>query len=351
MKKYDINSLYVIKIQNKTDTQYFICKYKWYREIYVEVFTNEKIKTDKNSIIEKFSDYYTILAQYNNTDEKQIMIDKKELLKIYIIINGGNLTQYDNNTTVTNKILERATLNFFPKVGSWYSECFEQSQDLNMKYLPCHLRDDLWVSRMLKQNQKLFFLSTDRVLKYVKTSQFFQEKRHNYEQEIVKWQIDWMKRGGANWVVVEKYGGDLIFLSPNCDIGFRKGVVNTLSRIGMNIDAIEEGIEKNADKWRNSFMNSAFSNEYEPYFTSINFDFSFGENENQKEKRKTLEPAEQDFKEKWLQIRRYEYYKRHKNSVDKYGIIEPDTILTENEVIKLRKYLKQKHIERNQRIE
>ena len=132
-------------------------------------------------------------------------------------------------------------------------------------------------------------MSTNKVLQFVKTSKFFKEKRHEYEQEIVKWQIDWMRSGGENWVIDEDYGGDFVFLTSVCDLGFRKGVVDTLSSIGMNIDAIEEGIEKNADRWRDSFMSSAFSNEYEPVFLNIDFSNFFGENEQQKEERKTLE--------------------------------------------------------------
>lgn len=48
------------------------------------------------------------------------MLDKKELLRKYIIINGEAslekgeaLSQRDNNTIEANGILEKATLNFF----------------------------------------------------------------------------------------------------------------------------------------------------------------------------------------------------------------------------------------------
>ena len=220
-----------------------------------------------------------------------------------------------------------------------------------MANLPCHLRDDLWLAKMLKQNQKLFYMSTNKVLQFVKTSKFFKEKRREYEQEIVKWQIDWMRSGGENWVIDEDYGGDFVFLTPVCDLGFRKGVVDTLSSIVMNIDAIEEGIERNADRWRDSFMNRAFANEYKPLFLNIDFDIYFGNEEQPRKESKTLEPADSEFEEKWLRMRKYEYYQRHKDSVDKYGVVEPDMTLSDDEVIELKAYLEQKHNERKLQIE
>lgn len=358
MKKYNVYSLYVIEVQNGNDTHYLICKYNELSDIYEEIFTNEKIKLDNNSIVEPLSNYYYALSQCNYTTGESLMLDKKELLIKYITINGEAslekgeaLSQNDNNTIEVNGILEKATLNFFPKEGTWYSECFRQPHDLNMTNLPCHLRDDLWLAKMLKRNQKLFYMSTNRVLQFVKTSPFFQEKRHEYEQEIVKCQIDWMRSDGENWIIDEDYGGDFVFLTPVCDLGFRKGVVDTLLRIGMSIDVIEEGIEKNADRWRDSFMSSAFSNEYEPVFLNIGLGNFLEKKEHQKVERKTLEPADQEFKEKWLQMRKYEYYQRHKDSVDKYGVVEPDMILSENEVEELREYLQKKHTERKTQIE
>ena len=188
MKKYSVYSLYVVEVQNGNDTQYLICKHNELSDVYVEVFTNEKIKIDNNSIVEPLSNYYSILAQCDYTTGKPLMLDKKELLRKYITINGEAslekgeaFSQSDNNTIDANGILEKATLNFFPKEGKWYNHCFRQPQDLNMSNLPCHLGDDLWLAKMLKQNQKLFYMSTNRVLQFVKTSPFFLEKRHKYE--------------------------------------------------------------------------------------------------------------------------------------------------------------------------
>ena len=83
-------------------------------------------------------------------------------------------------------------------------------------------------------------------------------------------------------------------------------------------------------------MASAFRNEYEPIFYL---------SESQ------VEPVEEEHKQKWLKMRRYEYYQRHKKSVDLYGVVSPDMLMTAEEVQELKKYLAQKHQERKQHID
>ncbi len=80
-----------------------------------------------------------------------------------------------------NEVLEKATLNFFPKNGEWGHNCFQKSHELSMGNLPCHLRDNVWLARMLKKSQNLFYLRYIQILNFVRTSPFFQEKRHEYE--------------------------------------------------------------------------------------------------------------------------------------------------------------------------
>lgn len=224
--------------------------------------------------------------------------------------------------------------------------CFEMSNDLSMCNLPCHLRDDKWLTKMLRKNQKLFYLKYNQILNYVKTSEFFNQKRHDYEMKIVKWQIYWMKNGGENWIIDEKYG-DLCLMTPFCDLAFRKGVVDTLSAIGMDREVIEEGIEKNSNIWRNIFIEMAFSNEFEPVFYRLP-----SNNLNNSETNvKKLEPVDPEHKDKWIKMRKYEYYQNHKSSVDKYGVVEPEMILYCEEVKELTTYLNYKNSERKYLIE
>ncbi len=251
-----------------------------------------------------------------------------------------------------NMMLEMATMTFFPKDGRWSSSCFNHSNALEIKYLPCHLRDNLWLALMLKK-EELFGINFIKIYYFVSNSNLFKRKRNEYEQEIVKFQISWMMNGGEGWITKEEYGGSMFFLSPQCDLAFRKGIVDTLSRIGMNRDAIEEGIEKNA-KWRDILMDKAFSNEYEPVQAKFKgnhkpYDDTFKDEKNVNSIK--LEPVDLEFKNQWLKMRKYEYYQNNKNSILKYGKIEPCMLLTNKEVIELKTYLEQKGIQRKEQIE
>ncbi len=198
--------------------------------------------------------------------------------------------------------LRDATYDLFPKTGAWSSDCFNQSEDS----LIAHLRNTEWLTKRLKEKLPDVDIATIRA--FVSDSEFFREQRENYEQLIVKWQIEYMMNGGDNWLVKEEYGGDFINFDERCDIGFRRGILDTLLAIGMYRDAIEEGIERNANLWRDSYMKRAFRNRYEPIdlFT--------------RRSDKPFENTKEGHLEKWLKLRRYQYYQDHQESVDAYGI-------------------------------
>lgn len=352
MKKYSVYNLKVVKVETSTNTRYLICRYNNLTKEYIEVLTGEKIEVKNNENVEPLSNYYSVLGLHCYGMPGSISgLTKKDILSKYLEINSEVekmeieeiLEDNFKGTKLINNILEKATMNFFPSSGVWYSSCFNRPNELAMCYLPCHLRDDEWLAKILRKEQKLFCISYDSILDFVKNSSFFSEKRHEYELEIVKWQIEWILNNGENWICDENYGGDFVYISPVVDLGIRKGIVDTLSAIGMNKNIIEEGIEKYANLWREHCMERAFSNEYEPIY--IEFGNVFCETE-QTKKKEELEQVDTDFKEKWLKLRRYEYYQNHKNSVDTYGTIHPDMLMNNEEVIKLKSYLQEKHIER-----
>lgn len=252
-----------------------------------------------------------------------------------------------------NEILDEATNNFFPKEGTWLSNCFRKPKEVYMGNLPCHLRDNEWLAEMLRKDQELGMISSKYVLNYIENSEHFKEARHNYELEIVKWQINWMRNGGEGWIVDDEYGGDFINFSPEIDLGFRKGVVDTLTAIGMNREVIEEGIEKNANLWRDSYMSRAFGNEFDSVFLSFEpFHIFGGESVEQSGLNKpSLPPINKEHKEAWLKLRRYEYYQRHKDSVDKYGVVLPEMKLDGKALEDLKSLVSLKNAERKQEIE
>ena len=237
------------------------------------------------------------------------------------------------------EFLDKTLEDFFPQDGHWYSNCFNKSDFVAEENLPCHLRDVKWLADLILKKYNLYNLGKGTIIEYIINSNNFNKLRYEYEQKIVSWQIDWMRNGGENWIIDEELGGDLYLFSTKCDYAFRKGVVDTLLAIGMNIDSIEEGIEKNASKWREGHMRVAFHNLYSVSRFSL-----YGSED------KMLEEPSQEHYEKWMKLRLYEYYIEHKDSVDKYGEILPEMRMTALEVIELKKWLDEAHEKRMKQI-
>ena len=226
------------------------------------------------------------------------------------------------------EVLDREVLNIFPKTGEWTSACFSRGDQL-----PCHLRDDLWLADWFKRKleHKDIYISKLDVLSYIRLSKLFEELRHSYELEIVRWQIKWMLNGGEGWLM--PYGTDEfdLMFSPDVDRIFRAGVVKTLTRIGMDKEVVEEGIEIFSNLWREYYMKKAFQHAYEP--------FGF--------MRKTkLEPASEEHKQNWLKMRRYEYYMEHQKIIDEVGSAHKDMFMSGLEVNELRNLLYKQNEER-----
>ena len=225
------------------------------------------------------------------TTKQPVLEEKNSKVESNTTIEATKVIVMPASEAEINKILENATKEFFPKTGKWMSTCFDKPYDYSMTNLPCHLRNNRWLAKMLQKQQKLDFIDFNKILAFVHTSDIFSEERHSYEQRIVEWQIRWMISGGEHWIIDENYGGDGFLSHPLCDIGFRKGIVDTLLAMGMDKQAIEEGIEKNANLWREYFMERAFSNKF--YDGCLFYEY---------------DPIESEHKENWLKMRRYEYY-------------------------------------------
>lgn len=244
---------------------------------------------------------------------------------------------YPKDDEELNIILTNTINNFFPTDGSWTSGCFKKSNET----LQSNLRNNILLAKMIQHEANLPNEYYSKVLAFIKSSDIFKQKVYQYEQTIIKWQINFIKNGGEGWICDEKLGGDLSLMMPYCDIAFRKGVVDTLVAIGMNREAIEEGLEKNADMWRDLYIEKAFETTYEPIM--INF---FGRDDF-----KPLPSADLEHKQAWIKMRKYEYYCEHKKSVDLYGVVEPEMLLTKEELISLKNYLEIENAKRLEFIE
>lgn len=368
MKTYSLDDLRVVKTEKNNEIIYTICTKNNLFKTYIDVLTGEKVKPIYP--VEPLSQYYSIDEKFNFRTGRYIRVSKSDILKKYQEINESKrkteqekklkkeeelkkeepkvLTNVEEKEIVRSimsqeeidaeEILEKAVENFFPKNGQWWSSCFKRSKELYMGNLPCNLRNDKWLATMLQRQQNLEHLNYYDILGFVRSSEVFKKARHDYELEIVRWQIEWIRNGGEGWISSERYGGDAVFFTNVCDYGFRYGVLNTLLAIGMDQEVIEEGLEKYANLWRDNYMRIAFHNEYEPVFYLA-------------DPNAHLEPVSVDHKTAWLKYRKYEYYQDYKRVVDKYGTPDEDMLISQQEARELKEYLEIMDKERKEQIE
>ncbi len=250
------------------------------------------------------------------------------------------------STTITdeqaNAILEEEIRTFFPDQGHWSSNCFRQSNEVCYGNLPCHLRDNDWLSNLLQDvlDKKGIYIPKHNIKSFIDNSKSFEKLRHAYELRIVEWQIKWIQGRGEGWLVPKGYDEIALLFSEDVDIIIRGGVLKTLQAIGMNKDVIEEGLERFADIWRPTAMRLGFEHLYEPV------EYVIGNSE-----RKKLEPVSEGHKKNWLADREYQYYQTHRNSVDKYGVLTPAMKMTPVEHAELLAVLTVQNSQRNKIIE
>ena len=241
-----------------------------------------------------------------------------------------------NEDRVT-EILEEEIKVFFPNSGVWYSNCFRQPSGVGYGNLPCHLRDNVWLSKLLHSvlNDKGIYIPQHTIKKFMDSSENFANLRHEHELRIVKWQINWITGGGKNWLMPKGTDEFSLHFSEDVDKIIRGGVVKTLRVIGMDGEVIEEGLEKYADIWRPSAMATGFRHKYEPVV------FMEG----------TPGKADEDHKQNWIADREYRYYQAHKNSVDNYGTKTPAMQMTPEEHSQLVEVLEKQNEQRARVVE
>ena len=233
-----------------------------------------------------------------------------------------------------NSILDKKIKNFFPKDGKWYSSCYAQPSEFEMDNLPCHLRNSEWLAQMLRYQQNIYDINFEQILEYVINSSFFAEQRQEYEEKIVKWQINYMINGGEGWLVDPAYGGDFSSMKDKCEKQFRQGVIKTLTAIGLDRETIEICLEKYSNIWLNKMINTSFNNtfEYTHSFPTID-DNTVNLNSYEMPKADPL------FREAWIKLKRYYYYQEHKQYVNMINGMNDVANLTEEEISKIKKYV------------
>lgn len=226
-------------------------------------------------------------------------------------------------------LLINRTNYMFSGDGSFVNACFERPKYYNITFLPCHLRDNVWLADFIYLDRRVrAFMSFDEVLKYVRNNEYFLKKREEYEQKIIKWQIMRMISDSEKLSILEDSSENIKSYSENIDYYFRYSVKDILTRIGMSREVIIKGIEINSCLWREYYMTRAFNCKYNPSkFVVSNEDLDDGK----------LNRVSGEFFDKWIRYRRYEYFQKFKRDVLKYGTLESGMEMTIDEARALKR--------------
>ena len=257
--------------------------------------------------------------------------------------NQQSLNTNDENTTITfpnNEetiaILTDEIESFFPQSGRWARSCYSRPTELTKSALPCHLTNTKWMAELMAKE----LLSKGKVVRvqdienFLETSERFQELRHNYELEIVKWQIDYMRNDGEGYLLPKGHDEISFLTNPNIAELFRESVVRTLSAIGISRASIEEGLERNSAMWLESYLRRGFANAFEPTF------YYYG----------SPDPASEQFKKDWLKLKRHTYYTQHKKAVDLFNDNAATMRFSQAEVARLYRAVPAQSVTRRQQI-
>ena len=88
MKMFKLDELYVIKTEDNNEITYKICKKNNLFQTYIDVLTEEKIKS--YFLIEPLSKYFNIDEKFDHKTGKYVKLSKKDILKKYKEINELN---------------------------------------------------------------------------------------------------------------------------------------------------------------------------------------------------------------------------------------------------------------------
>ena len=87
MKKYHIEELSVVKLEEMNKVYFFICKCNTNKKTYIEIFTHEELKNDCIKEVTPLKEYYSSLEIARLHLNSSLMLNKKDLLLKYTKIN------------------------------------------------------------------------------------------------------------------------------------------------------------------------------------------------------------------------------------------------------------------------
>ena len=198
--------------------------------------------------------------------------------------------------------------------------------------LPHHLRDERWLSkylhRYLREKSLTGDIDLDCLTSYVKTPNF-KKACGDFADKFISAKLrSMMVSTRAEHETIVDAGFPDMSHRIDCDVFFRQHALSYFILKGFDRNTIEINLEKNADIWRKDSMRQAFENICN--LEIVVHDFP-------KKNRDIYEfyHKKYEYRKLWLEYREYEYYRRHKEYVDKTGLATNAMKLSPDEVSKL----------------
>ena len=190
-------------------------------------------------------------------------------------------------------------------------------QDLTKENIVLNLENKEW---LINYYHSIFSnITRDKIEQYLNTSSGFNKIIHDYQMSIARWIINYMNVNAKGFLVTENH---LHFTVIESDYAFRRSLSDSLKYIGFSYDRREEAIETFSKFWRSPRMRAFFYHAYAGNIALV--------------ARETYKKHDLDFRDKWLRLKEYDYYQKHKESVDKYSEPTPAMLMDKKEAEELK---------------
>ena len=177
-------------------------------------------------------------------------------------------------------------------------------------------------------------ISKDKIEHYINTSTGFEKMIHDYQMEIARWVINYSNVYAKGFLKIDNR---LKMSVVETDYAFRKSLSDSFKYLGFSYDRREEAIESLSKYWRSPRMRAFFYSAYAGDIALV--------------ARETYKKHDLNFRDNWLRLKEYDYYQKHKESVDKYSEPTPAMLMDKEEAEELKNMIIELSEERHREME
>lgn len=217
-------------------------------------------------------------------------------------------------------LLDNTISEFFPEINK--NLLFENRDtfELTKENVVYNLENIDWIINYISLN--FSSISKSAIKRYVNESNVLKKSIHEYQLKVARFIINDYNVWSKGYIKIDNR---LVYTYIESDYAFRKSISDTLEHLNFSYEIREEAIETFSKNWRYSRMKLQFYNGFAGNITLI--------------ARESYTKYDDDFMEKWLKVKEYDYYQKYKDSVDKYGEITPAMLMNNEEAETLKKEL------------